>query len=166
MDWEAIGAIGEIIGAAAVVVTLVYLAAQMKTNTAAVNRSASQAAVLGRAESAKFIAGDSEVSSIFWQGAKDPDSLSQEDWQRFFFIVSAALRPVEMAYLDFKEGLMSEDVWSGQKASLEHWFVTPGFQRWLDEYGHSFNKDFREYVEEIVRNTSTKNRQQISETET
>jgi hypothetical protein len=30
MDWEAIGAIGEVIGAAAVVVTLVYLAVQVR----------------------------------------------------------------------------------------------------------------------------------------
>ena len=34
MDWEAIGAIGELIGAIAVLVSLVYLALQVKANTA------------------------------------------------------------------------------------------------------------------------------------
>lgn len=33
MNWEALGAIGEILGAAAVVVTLAYLAVQMRQNT-------------------------------------------------------------------------------------------------------------------------------------
>jgi hypothetical protein len=35
MDWEAIGAIGEIIGAVAVLLTIVYLADQIKQNTKA-----------------------------------------------------------------------------------------------------------------------------------
>ena len=35
MNWEAIGAIGEVVGAAAVVVTLGYLAVQIRANTAA-----------------------------------------------------------------------------------------------------------------------------------
>jgi len=33
MNWEALGAIGEIVGAVAVVVTLVYLAVQIRQNT-------------------------------------------------------------------------------------------------------------------------------------
>ena len=36
MDWNAIGAIGEIIGALAVFLTLVYLAIQIRQNTKAV----------------------------------------------------------------------------------------------------------------------------------
>jgi hypothetical protein len=35
MNWEAIGAIGEVLGALAVIVTLVYLAVQIRQNTAA-----------------------------------------------------------------------------------------------------------------------------------
>ena len=33
MDWEAIGAIGEVLGAAGVLATLVYLATQIRQNT-------------------------------------------------------------------------------------------------------------------------------------
>ena len=33
MDWDAIGAIGEILGATAVLVTLIYLARQVRQNT-------------------------------------------------------------------------------------------------------------------------------------
>lgn len=36
MSWDAIAAIGELLGAAAVLVTLIYLAAQIRQNTAAV----------------------------------------------------------------------------------------------------------------------------------
>ena len=43
MNWEAIGAIGEITGALAVVVTLVYLSFQLRHNTYATRASTAQA---------------------------------------------------------------------------------------------------------------------------
>ena len=39
MNWEAIGAVGEIVGAAAVVVTLIYVALQMRQNTRSIDES-------------------------------------------------------------------------------------------------------------------------------
>ena len=39
MNWDAIGAIGEIIGAAGVISTLIYLAIQIRQNTTAMNRA-------------------------------------------------------------------------------------------------------------------------------
>ena len=43
MNWEAIGATGEIIGAVGVIVTLVYLAIQIRQNTASLKSSTLQA---------------------------------------------------------------------------------------------------------------------------
>jgi hypothetical protein len=40
MNWEAIGAIGEVAGAAGVIVTLAYLAIQIRLNTKVVNETA------------------------------------------------------------------------------------------------------------------------------
>ena len=42
MNWEAIGAIGEIIGAAGVIITLLYLASQLRQNTRALGVTSSQ----------------------------------------------------------------------------------------------------------------------------
>jgi hypothetical protein len=39
MNWEAIGALGEVVGAAAVVLTLVFLAIQLRQNTIATRES-------------------------------------------------------------------------------------------------------------------------------
>lgn len=44
MNWEAVGAVGEIVGAAAVVVTLVYLAGQVRQATRATQAASFQAA--------------------------------------------------------------------------------------------------------------------------
>lgn len=44
MNWEAIGAVGEIVGAIAVVVTLVYLTNQVRRGTAATQPATVQSA--------------------------------------------------------------------------------------------------------------------------
>ena len=43
MNWDAIGAVGEVVGALAVLVTLAYLALQMRQNTKAMNLQTAQA---------------------------------------------------------------------------------------------------------------------------
>jgi len=45
MDWNAIGAIGEIIGALAVFLTLAYLALQVRQNTRTIQASAVDASI-------------------------------------------------------------------------------------------------------------------------
>lgn len=149
MHWEAVGAIGEIVGAIAVVATLVYLARQMKINTAAVNRSATQAVLTGRGEATRFLASDSEISDLLWKGAENPDGLSEAEWGRFFLIVGAITRPLELAFLDFEDGHMSEELWQGQRNTIEFWFATPGYRRWLEEYGQTLYPRFRQYIDQI-----------------
>ena len=156
MNWEAIGATGEIVGAIAVVVTLIYLAAQLRTNTTAINRSASQSIIQGRGEMSRFLASDPVLATLLWKGAADPDSLSADEWQRFYFIVNAIIRPIELGYLDYVEGRMSEEMWFGQDASIKYWMVQPGFQKWLSEFGQTMNSLFREYLAGVVSEYNAK----------
>ena len=153
MNWEAVGAVGEIVGAIAVVVTLIYLAVQMRVNTAAINRTATQSILQGRAESAALMASDKEISALMFKGADDPDSLTSEEWQRFFFLVSSSIRPIELAFFDYEEGRMAEEMWIGQTHTLIYWFSRPGWQRWLNEYGQTLNPAFRNCIEKIIEDS-------------
>ena len=150
MNWEAVGAIGELVGAAAVVATLIYLAAQTRSNTAAVNRAATQAIISGRGEASRFLAGDEAITELLWRGADEPDSLSSKEWQRFLFIVGAVIRPIELGFQDYVDGRMSEDLWAGQRNTLKYWFSRPGFYRWLNEYGHTSQPSFVGYIRELL----------------
>ena len=150
MNWEAIGAIGEAVGALAVVVTLLYLANQSKVNTLAINRAACQSTLRGRGESTRFLASDPEISALMWQAADHPDSLSAEQWQRFFLICSSIVRPIELGFLDYEAGRMRDELWQGQRNALVFWFRKPGVQRWLAEYGQTLYPAFETYLLEIV----------------
>ena len=150
MNWDAIGAIGELIGAAAVVATLVYLAVQTKTNTAAVNRATTQSILAGRAQASQFVAGDESINDLLWKGADTPDLLNEKEWQRFLMVVSAVVRPLELAFLDHASDRTNDKLWIGQFNNLQFWFTRPGMIRWLDEYGDSLHPDFVSYIRKHV----------------
>ena len=151
MNWDALGAIGEIVGAIAVVITLLYIANQARSNALAINRAAMQATLMGRGESTRFLASDPEISNLMWRGADHPESLDQEEWLRFFLICGSIVRPIELAYMDYEADCMDESLWIGQKQTIIFWFSKPGVKRWLDQYGQTLYPGFRNYVSSIVR---------------
>ena len=83
MNWDAIGAIGEIIGAGAVAITLVYLTTQIRQN----NRSLVEATASSISDSLSKLNGQlsasPELAEIFLRGREDPDSLTPIEFERF-----------------------------------------------------------------------------------
>lgn len=157
MNWEAIGAIGEVLGAVAVVVTLIYLAKQMKINTTAIGQMATHSTLMGRADSQRFLASDPEISRLWWTGHYSPDDLSEEEWRRFFFIQASTVRPIEIAFLEYKAGQMASELWEAQHQVMLVWGSTPGFRRFMDAYGKTFQESFRDYLASIVREAEIDN---------
>jgi hypothetical protein len=83
LNWDAIGAIGEVIGAVAVFVTLAYLAVQIRQNTHSVSTSIYESAMSGFNDVNRLICENAELSSIFRRGNPDPTSLDEEELFRF-----------------------------------------------------------------------------------
>ena len=84
MNWEAIGAVGEVFGAIAVVVTLLYLARQTKKNAEAVDASASRDAAYKISEWHREAARDPEIKRIIMKSLAHEDSeYNVEEWWEF-----------------------------------------------------------------------------------
>ena len=83
MNWDAIGALGEVIGAIAVFITLVYLTFQIRLNTKSVKAAAVQAAMTSASSTYAALAYDAEMSRIYWEGLSDFKSLPRDERRRF-----------------------------------------------------------------------------------
>ena len=75
MNWEAIGAIGEILGAIAVLVTLVYLAAQIRQNSRFVKAATYHSTSRARNEFNFAVAMTPELSALLVRARDDSTSL-------------------------------------------------------------------------------------------
>jgi hypothetical protein len=71
MNWEALGAIGEIVGAVAVVVTIAYLAVQIRQNTRAVKSSVFSELQSEVRQQAFSLANDEDLARIWRQANED-----------------------------------------------------------------------------------------------
>lgn len=88
MNWEAIGAIGELGGAVAVVVTLFYLTAQIRQSTKATRASSRQALIDTFYDHAWELGKDAELNRIIGVDLSDFDLLSDEEKSRFNNLLS------------------------------------------------------------------------------
>jgi len=91
MNWNAIGAVGEIVGTLAVVVSLVYLALQIRTQNTQSKLAAKHEISVGfRDATAKFA--NPDMSDIFVRANKDFDSLADAESMRFVVLTSGLFR--------------------------------------------------------------------------
>jgi len=79
VDWNAIGAIGEVVGATGVIATLIYLSVQIRQNTKAVRGAALDAVTERKQFELKW---SSEIAGAFRKSVENPDALTHEEtWQ-------------------------------------------------------------------------------------
>ena len=111
MNWEAIGAIGSIVGSVAVVCTLAYLALQMKQNTKALTTSMYETAMGGFNEVIGFLNNDPMTSSLMRRGWLDPSSLSVEETYRFSMLVRYYSNHVYKLFRLYEGGVFPAHEW-------------------------------------------------------
>ena len=117
MNWDAIGAVGEIVGALAVVGTLAYLAVQIRHNTAMTRASIRQARVDWSLEWATAVANSEYLPAIYVKLLEEQE-LTPEEHVRWVGVQQAWHRNLEGALLQQKDGLLDQEVLQGQREVL------------------------------------------------
>lgn len=90
MNWEAISAIGQLIGAIAVIITLIYLSIQMKQNTEAVATSTYESTMTGFNDINVVVASTPELASILNRGYMNTNELTKIETVQFnsYYVVT------------------------------------------------------------------------------
>ena len=111
MNWEAISAVAEVIGAVAVVITLVYLAIQTRDNVRIERARAVWDAQLSFVEVNDMLADGGIVSGLVFQSLSDPDRLSQKDRYLMHRFARAWFQRMEAQHALYKAGILEPEVW-------------------------------------------------------
>ena len=147
MNWEATGAIGEIIGAAAVVISLVYLASQIRIS----NRASKQATEQHMLDNVRIWLGrisDSDTLSAIWiRGCRDDPELSEEEWIRYGTLCHEVALCWERSYLLEREGSVSSSLGEREKRQRRIFIGSPGYRKWFAARTIAFTTEFVEMME-------------------
>ena len=139
--------LGQVIGAIAVVVSLFYVAHQIRQNTNAVRSATAQTVHEHFAKWYHLVAADDELAQIVAKGLRDYGSLSEKERVRFVATFMAFLSYTQNAFLKWREGLLASPLWMGWELVIMNLVCAPGGKAFWKERGYMFGGEFRRYVE-------------------
>jgi hypothetical protein len=156
MNWDAIGAIAETLGAVGVIASLVYLATQIRHSRDQMDQN-TQAMRAGSYQQLNEHIGDSVTTvpkadmEMVRLGLQSFKSLSEADAFRFSFWVTGFVLNIEAAHYQFRMKMLDEDRWRLHLSSLRGFLGMPGFSEcWRATQGIDMSPDFVALVEEIL----------------
>ena len=151
VNWDAIGAIAEIVGALAVVVTLAYLAREVRQNTSAAKAAAINASLVSVRENRRATLATAELSTIVISGNKNPLELSEIARQRYVWImlnISDALLDI---YTQTLETNFSPETWYTQGVAATLRTLGSEGGRWFwNNFASSYPGGFRQEVDRVL----------------
>ncbi len=143
------GAIGEFIGAFAVVATLIYLAIQMRQNANALKLISARSITEELQETFSLLASDQELAEIFVK-ASGESSLQGAERVRYYTLSSNLVRVYENAFLQSRAGAMQQAHWEGLTRLMIDYTSMAAFQQYWQDRKHWVSDDFQEYMESEV----------------
>ena len=145
---DALGNIGDFIGGIAVVITLLYLAYQLRQNTKSTQSASYQAIVSSMSELSRELAFDDGRSDLLTKGLQCPDGLSASERVRFSLLMTSYFRGLENIHFQYESKAIPDDVWQGWAYRIASSMQTPGCREWWQREQQLYSGRFRKFIEE------------------
>jgi len=144
--------IAEIIGGTAIVISLIFVGFQIRSNTEASKAATLQQISAGEIQLLAMMADDPNKARVVTQAMFEPESLSEDDMLQGFYLFMANIRNLENLYLQYESGFLSEEAWSAKSSLLNLAVNSPGFGLLLkNQEQTALSGPFVEYAKSIRR---------------
>jgi len=144
---ENLGNLGDFLGGIGVVITVVYLAVQIRQSIASTRSSSYQAVVAAISDWSRTIGADENVSRIVRIGSDDIDQLTRDELTQFEMLVVSVTRNFENIHYQYLIGGIPDNAWAGWSSRIVNFFEQPGLKVWWDYHKHACTPEFGTFVE-------------------
>jgi len=148
MNWEAVGAISQIVGAVFVGITLIYLAAQLRQNTSALKSSAFLAVSTLMGSTMEVWATHSDIAPLLIRAQAGLDGLTPDERARFGFMMMMTYRRLETVVVQRHLGFIDRELTEGFERSALSALRSKGVRQWWDASKDAFSNLFSAWVDE------------------
>lgn len=150
MNWEIVSSTGEWAGALAVVITLFYLARQIRLSNLQSQAAARYSFLEAYGQAATAISETREASSVYRRGLMD--ELEDEDEKMQFIVLVGQFMNTWSVMFDLHaEGQLPSNQWYLVNADILSVFSTPGGRLFWDRIGRAnVHRAFASYVDELL----------------
>jgi hypothetical protein len=149
VNWEAISAIGQIVGALAVVISLIYLANQVHSNARATRLASMRTMSDAVNRWAQQLAEHPQLRELYYRGIHDFESLKGADLVGFSAVMVEAFRHYEGLYCLQSARHLDPRLWRGWEAGMRDINGYPGVQAWWRSRSHWFSEEFGKHINQL-----------------
>ncbi len=159
MNWDAISATAEAVGAAGVIITLIYLAVQVRQNTAQMSESAKDARLTAFEHAVEAFARHREYltregnGDLYAKGLGSYATLSDGEKFTFRAIIEEYFYAFHALFGRVREGNYDESLWQAQVESPASLLRMKGGREWWVESRYRFDTEFAAVLERLADST-------------
>jgi hypothetical protein len=147
--------IAEVIGAFAVVISLVYVGVQVTDNTRAMRSATASATSDAISSWYGDLGGNLQASTIMLNGISNPKSLSREEMAQFIYLVHGLLLQYQYAYYLSREQTLDPGLQQSLTYNLLGVREQPGFVLFWQQRREVFEPGFRAFVDDLIETGET-----------
>ena len=144
----------EIVGAFAVVISLVYVGAQVSDSAGAVRSAAANDANVAVQNWYLQIGSDQQTSELFYNALTSEEALSNQEEFQFLMMTHGIFMAFQNCYLLAEEGTIDVELRDGLTRVVLGVKDTPGMRRYWRQRRSYFHPDFSNYVDELLATES------------
>jgi hypothetical protein len=145
VNWEAISAIGQIVGALAVVISLIYLTREIRRNARAERLASMDSLIRWLGE----LVTHPHVRELYYRGIHDFESLKDADIVGFSMLMDQLFYMYQEIYYQQLEGNLDPRVWPWADAPMRELSGYPGIQAWWRSRSHWFSEEFVKHINQL-----------------
>ena len=152
MNWDAIGAAAEAAGAIAVVLSLIYLAKQIRNSSDATKAASAQSLLQGSSEIWSKSLFNPEARQI-WQKAYSGDPLTDAEAGDAFTLAQLMLNHTQTAFILNKQGMLAPEVFEMYKtrgSAIPD--LLPGFRDIWAQFKPNYTPEFQDWIDSLISN--------------
>jgi hypothetical protein len=150
MDLQTLANVGEFLGGLGVIVSLIYLAVQIRGNTSS-QQSETYARSLERMASMQaFMSKDHAFTKMFSEGLIDPSQLTITQKIQFSWALTEMFGNIEFMFFQSEQRNIPAELWDRWVETLKWWLTFPGVVAWWKGKPTPFTPAFMSCVEECI----------------
>ena len=150
MNWDAASAVGEIVGALAVVVSVIYLAAQVRKQTEEAKLSATRDLATQGDQIIDRINSDLTLTSVYRKGVQHYNQLTDDERLWTALIFQRFTRVMEQQIMHLEKENSDPIYFESFRRVFFEGVRFPGYQQWWQNSASLFGDDFQDYVNSLI----------------
>jgi hypothetical protein len=145
-----LGSLGEFVGAIATVLTLIYLAGQIRHNTLAIKEDARRAHFATSRENNQMIIVNEDVADLWLRGLIDPEQLNPAEHARFTFLLASFVNNAELGFFERETGVIEHAEALRSMRAVAMFMRAPGGAQFWKRHGRNYHAEFRAEFEALI----------------